>query len=182
MTARLIHIVPYSKGGKDDSGQRATRSPRLQCEQECCVPQPTRNVDSHSYLRWPRVLASAEAAIQGTFCVVAEWQGAYPEAAGASGAVAAGRGQPGGSSGADMATGRHVGKNRLGLLRSIFRYATLRHARHVEIPGPRGQRVRDRLHPAVNRRTPASQPASAVRVSASGRSDRRGSRWRRKCL
>ena len=37
-----------------------------------CVPQPTRNFDSHSDLRRPRVLASAEAALQGTFCVVAD--------------------------------------------------------------------------------------------------------------
>ena len=37
-----------------------------------CVPQPTRNLDSHPHLRRPGVLAGAEAALEGAVRVVAE--------------------------------------------------------------------------------------------------------------
>ena len=60
--------------------------------------------------------------------MVAEWQGGHPEAAGPSGTVAAGGGQPGGSSGAGVAAAEcaELKKNLHGVLRSSPCSATLR--------------------------------------------------------
>ena len=80
-----------------------------------CVPQPARNVHSHPHLRRPRILAGAEAAVEGTVCVVAERDGTDPKAAGPSSAVAAGGGQPGDGSGAGVAAGERVKKITLAL-------------------------------------------------------------------
>src|SRR5882672_3976898 len=59
------------------------------------LSQPARQVDPYLSLRWPGVLAGAEAALDGKICVVAEWPGAHAGAGGASGTDAVGSRQPG---------------------------------------------------------------------------------------
>ena len=43
------------------------------------VPEPARNLDTHSQLRRPRVLAGAEAVVEGKIRVVAEREGSHPK-------------------------------------------------------------------------------------------------------
>jgi hypothetical protein len=40
-----------------------------------CVPEPARNLDPNSQLRWPGILVGAEAAVEVTIRVVAEREG-----------------------------------------------------------------------------------------------------------
>jgi hypothetical protein len=79
-----------------------------------CVPEPARNLDKNTQLRRPGVLAGAEAAVEGTIRVVAEWEGGHPEVTGSPGAVAVGGGQPGGGRGTGVAKGGHVEKIAVG--------------------------------------------------------------------
>src|SRR5580700_2247273 len=67
------------------------------------LSQPARHVDPYLGFRWARVLAGAEAALEGKICVVAEWAGAHAGAGGASGTDAVGSRQPGCEGGAGVA-------------------------------------------------------------------------------
>jgi len=86
-------------------------------------------------------------------------------AAGPSGADAAGRRQPGCDSGAGVAAGERIKikkRDHVLHLRSIFRSATLRHARPVAVPRSSYHGQGYRLHSPVDGRVPESQPSRAV--------------------
>ena len=104
----LVAIEPVEQEGHRLAGPTVPgQAPgRSLLRMSVCVSEPAWDFDPYSGLRRAGVLAGAETVVTGEIRVVAKRPRGHADAAGASGAVAVGRGQPGYGSGAGVAQGQ----------------------------------------------------------------------------